>query len=70
MTLEVIVLVLSLIAGAVGWSQIKQHGREQGKRERAEEKMDEAIEEAERAAEPPLSGDESVSVLRRLRGKQ
>ncbi len=63
----IVALVLALVGGGVGWSQIRKHGRELEKRKRAEGERDAAIEEAEIAARPPLSGAQSVDALRGLR---
>ena len=67
-------LILGLVSGAlvalfggIGWSQVRRHGEERAERRQAEKERDIAVESAENAAEPPLSGPQSVDALRRLR---
>lgn len=59
--------LLALIFGGVGWWRIEGRGEERERRRQAEEERDAAIEDAEAGSRPPLSGRESVRVLRRLR---
>ena len=59
-------LILALVGGGVGWSQVKKHGREVERRKHAEGERDAAVKEAENAAKPPLTGAQSVDALRRI----
>lgn len=59
--------LLFFITGWFGWDQIKKHGRAIEQRENAIRERDKAIRQAMQASRPPLTGRDSVSILRRLR---
>ena len=61
--------IFSVVIG-VGWWQIRKSGALKGKLEQTEDERDAAIREAELAARPPLSGAQSLSVLRQLLARQ
>jgi len=62
-----IALILALVGGGVGWSQVRKHGQNIERLKQAEGERDAAREQNEIAARPPLTGAESVGVLRRVR---
>ena len=58
---------LFFVTAWFGWDQIKRHGRTTEERDRAIRERDEAIRQARQATRPPITGRDSVSILRRLR---
>jgi len=54
----IVALVLALIGGGVGWSEVRKHGQEKAKRKRAESDADAANEIAKRRGEPLETADE------------
>jgi hypothetical protein len=62
-------LVIALVAGGVGWWRIEKHGALKGELKQAEGERDAAQDDDKIAASPPLTSDESVGVLRRLRAR-
>jgi len=73
MSLELIgglvAFLLTLVGGAFSVRSLKRHGAVRQERDQAERERDAAIDEAEASARPPLTGGESVRVLRGLRRK-
>lgn len=63
----VIATLLVFITGWFGWDQIKKHGQAIEQRDDAIRERNEAIRQAIRASRPPLTGRDSVSILRKLR---
>ena len=64
-----VAFLLALLGGAFSVRSLKSHGASEEKQRRAERDRDAAITEAENAARPPLTGGESVDVLRRVRNR-
>lgn len=59
--------LLTLIGGIFGVRSLKKHGAREERAVQARQERDHAVEEAENASKPPLTGDQSVDALRRLR---
>ena len=63
----VVALIMMLLGGGLSWREIKKHGRTDQKLEEAKKEREDAIREVEIGARPPLTGAESLAVLRKLR---
>lgn len=65
----IVAFLLLLIGGGAGWVQVRKHGAIDGKLKQAKGERDAARKDDKIAARPPLTGRESVGVLRRLRAR-
>jgi hypothetical protein len=61
-----VALILGLVGGGVGWSQVKKHGKEVQKRKQAEGERDEASGRVEDQHAPDLDADQRDEFIDRL----